>query len=117
ISVAFMAGVFAIIPLIGPVLAIILPVLVALLVDPFKALMVGLILFAIQQVIFNIIGPKLLGKAFRLHPAIILISLLIGLKFAGALGAIFAIPILGIGVVMVRKFGLKIAGVLDQKEI
>ena len=117
ISVAFLAGVFAIIPLIGPVLAIILPVLVALLIDPFKALMVGLILFAIQQVIFNIIGPKLLGKAFRLHPAIILISLLIGLKFAGALGAIFAIPILGIGVVMVRKFGLKIAGVLDQKEI
>lgn len=104
-SVAFIAGAFAFIPLIGPVLAIIPPVSVALLKNPVVALIVGGILLVAQQVIFNIIGPKLLGKAFKLHPAVILISFLVGLKFAGGLGAVFAIPVLGISAVMVRRFG------------
>jgi predicted PurR-regulated permease PerM len=107
VSVAFFAGIFAIVPLIGPLLAVGLPVLVALLGDPIQALIVGIVLFLAQQVIFNVIGPKLLGKAFSLHPAIILISLIIGLKFAGAIGAIFAIPVLGIGAVMIRTFGVR----------
>ena len=104
-SIALIAGVFAFIPLVGPFLAVAPPVLVALLADPLKALIIGAILIAIQQVTFNVIGPRLLGKAFRLHPAIILISFLVGLQFAGALGAVFAIPVLGISVVMIRKFG------------
>ena len=104
-SIAFISGVFAFVPLIGPFLALIPPILVALLADPVKALIIGAILLIIQQVTFNIIGPKLLGKAFRLHPAIILISFLVGLQFAGALGAVFAIPVLGISAVMIRRFG------------
>ncbi|EKD52578.1 MAG: hypothetical protein ACD_61C00301G0001 [uncultured bacterium] len=114
VSMAFFAGLFAIVPLIGPLLALALPVLVALLADPIKALFVGLILFIAQQIIFNVIGPKILGKAFSLHPAIILISLLIGLKFGGAFGAVFAIPVLGIGVVMIRTFGMRVARALSK---
>ncbi len=104
-SIAFISGVFAFIPLIGPILALIPPILIALLADPVKALIIGAILLVAQQITFTIIGPKLLGKAFQLHPAIILISFLVGLQFAGALGAFFAIPVLGIGTVMIRKFG------------
>jgi predicted PurR-regulated permease PerM len=104
-SIALISGVFAFIPLIGPFLALVPPVLIVFLIDPIKALIIGAILLATQQVIFNIIGPKLLGKAFQLHPALILISFLLGLQFAGAIGAVFAIPILGIGAVMVRRFG------------
>lgn len=123
-SLAFISGVFAFIPLIGPLFALIPPVLVALLSDPVKALIIGGILLACQQVTFNIIGPRLLGKAFRLHPAIILISFLIGLKFAGSLGAVFAIPVLGISAVMIRRFGhyfLKIGdeatkGIMEQPD-
>lgn len=116
ISVAFLSGVLAIVPLIGPFLALLLPVLVALLVSPTQAVITGLILFAAQQITFNVVGPKLLGKAFSLHPAIILISLLVGLKLAGAQGALFAIPLLGIGVVMIRKFGLRIVSKLNKRE-
>lgn len=104
-SVALIAGIFAFIPLIGPFLALIPPILVAFLIDPIKALIIGAILLLTQQIIFNIIGPKLLGKAFQLHPALILISFLVGMQLAGALGAVFAIPILGIAAVMIRKFG------------
>ncbi len=104
-SIAFIAGVFAFIPLIGPFLALIPPILIAFLIDPTIALIIGSILLIAQQITFNIIGPKLLGKAFKLHPAIILISFLVGLQLAGALGAVFAIPVLGISAVMIRRFG------------
>jgi len=114
VSVGFFSGLFAVIPLLGPLLAILLPVMVSMLNDPVRAALVGVVLFLTQQIIFNVIGPKLLGKAMSLHPAIILISLLIGLKFAGAMGAIFAIPLLGIGVEMIRKFGIRIIGVVNK---
>ena len=104
-SIAFISGVLAFIPLIGPLLALIPPVLIAFLVDPIKALIIGGILLITQQIIFNIIGPKLLGKAFQLHPGLILISFLVGLQLAGPIGSIFAIPVLGIGAVMIRRFG------------
>lgn len=104
-SIALIAGIFAFIPLIGPFLALIPPVLIAFLIDPIKALIIGAILLVTQQIIFNIIGPKLLGKAFQIHPALILISFLLGLQFAGAVGAVFAIPVLGIVTVMIRHFG------------
>ena len=117
VSVAFLAGLFAIVPLIGPLLAIILPVAVALLAGSLKAMLVGVILFIAQQIIFNVIGPRLLGKAFSLHPAIILLSLLIGLKFGGAFGAVFAIPVLGIAVVMIRTFGVRVARALSKERV
>lgn len=104
-SIAFISGVFAFIPLIGPLLALIPPVLMSFLVDPIKAAIIGAILLVIQQITFNIIGPKLLGKAFQLHPALILISFLVGMQLAGAIGAVFAIPVLGITAVMIRRFG------------
>ncbi len=113
-SVALLAGIFAFIPLIGPLLALIPPILVALLVDPTKALIVGAILLIAQQITFNVIGPRLLGKAFSLHPAIILLSFLVGLKFAGGIGAIFAIPVLGISAVMVRRFGYYFLKITDE---
>ncbi len=113
-SIAFVSGAFAFIPLIGSLLALIPPILVAFLIDPVKAFIIGAMLLIMQQIIFNIIGPKLLGKAFKLHPAIILVSFLVGLQFAGAIGATFAIPVLGISAVMIRRFGDYFIRVKDE---
>ncbi|OGH42218.1 MAG: hypothetical protein A3H79_02415, partial [Candidatus Levybacteria bacterium RIFCSPLOWO2_02_FULL_36_8b] len=104
-TAALLAGVFAIIPLVGPFLAIIPPVFVAFLVNPTIALFIFVIILVIQQIIFNVIGPKLLGKAFKLHPVVILISFLVGAKIAGSVGAIFAIPVIGIAAIVIRKLG------------
>ncbi|RJQ36597.1 AI-2E family transporter [Candidatus Microgenomates bacterium] len=102
-SAALLSGIFAIIPLVGPIFAIVPPVLVALLTDPTKALAIFIILLAIQQIIFNVIGPKLFSKALKLDPIIILISFLVGSKIAGPMGAIFAIPALGILTVAIKQ--------------
>lgn len=107
-STSLIAGILNIVPLIGPLLGIIPAVLVVLVSDPTnptKALLVFVILLLIQQVTFNVIGPKIMGKAFRLHPIIILLSFIIGAKIAGPLGAVFAIPVLGIIGIIFRELG------------
>lgn len=101
-SVSLLSGIFAIIPLVGPVLAIIPPVFVALIFNPQKAIFIFAILLIAQQFIFNVLGPKLFSKALKLNPIIILISFLVGAKVAGAIGAIFAIPVLGVLAVVIK---------------
>jgi len=101
-AIAVLAGVLGFLPLIGPILAIIPPLFVTFIVDPWLALIAFLILLIIQQLIFNIFVPRAFGNAFKMHPVIILVSSLVGFRLAGAMGAIFAIPILGIATVVFR---------------
>lgn len=107
-SVSLLSGILTIIPLIGPLLALIPPVFVVLATDPNNlslALIILAILLIIQQIIFNFIGPKLMGKAFKLHPIIVFLSIILGFKIAGAFGAIFIVPILGIAIVVLKELG------------
>lgn len=101
-STALLAGLLTTIPLIGPILAIIPAVFVALLISPTAAIVTFIAILAFQQVLFNVVGPKLLGRAFKTHPAIVIISFFLGFKIAGLIGAILAVPVLGILTVVVR---------------
>lgn len=102
-SAAVLAGALAIVPLAGPFLAIIPPVFIALISDPAKGALTFIILLIVQQIVFNVIGPRLLGKAYKINPIIILVSFLVGAKVGGPVGAVLAIPILGVIAVIVRE--------------
>lgn len=102
-TAAVLAGIFAVIPLIGPILAIIPPVFVAFVTEPQRAILIFIILLVAQQFIFNVLGPKLLSGAFKIHPIVVLISFLVGAKIAGPIGAVFAIPVLGILIVVFHE--------------
>lgn len=107
-SIAIIAGLLTIIPLAGPLLGILPPAFVVLVTrpeNPILALAIAAILLLIQQITYNAIGPKLMAKAFKLHPIVVLMSILIGFKVAGAMGAIFVIPVLGIAVIVIKKLG------------
>jgi predicted PurR-regulated permease PerM len=107
-SIAIIAGLLTIIPLAGPLLGILPPAFVVLVTrseNPILALAIAAILLLIQQITYNAVGPKLMEKAFKLHPIVVLLSILIGFKVAGAMGAVFIIPVLGIAVIVIRKLG------------
>jgi predicted PurR-regulated permease PerM len=108
VAVGLLAGILTIIPLIGPVLALIPPVFVAFVTNPQNpalAIAILVILLIFQQVLLNYVGPKLMGKAFKLHPIVVLLSIFIAFKIAGALGAIFIVPVLGIAVLVIKELG------------
>ena len=107
-SVALLSGILTIIPLVGPILALIPPVFVVLATNPNNttvAILIFAILLLVQQIISNAIGPKLMGRAFKLHPIIVFLSILIGFKIAGPLGAVFVVPVLGIFVIVLKELG------------
>lgn len=101
------AGVAMLIPLLGPVLSFIPPLIATLLTDPGKFFLVMIPIVILQVVVVNVIMPRIMGNALGLHPLVIIISLLVGVKVAGFWGAFFAMPLAGIisafGAFLIRR--------------
>jgi predicted PurR-regulated permease PerM len=97
-----LAGVLEVIPNLGPVLALIPAVLVAL-VQGSNFLPVSNVVFAlivvgvyvlIQQIENNFLVPRIMGQSLKLHPLFVLVGVVVGTSFAGVLGAFLAAPVL-----------------------
>ncbi len=95
VLLAVIAGLFELLPIIGPILSMIPTLLVALTTaDPFVAIVGVLILYiAVQQVENAVLVPKIQGEAVELHPSVVIFALIVGGAIAGLPGAIFSIPI------------------------
>lgn len=84
----------AFIPIIGSFLAGTVAVLVALVSEgPLTALIALAIVVAVMQVEGHILQPLLLGRAVRVHPLAVVLSIAAGLLIAGIFGALIAVPI------------------------
>lgn len=101
------AGLMMLIPLLGPVLSFIPPLIAVLLTDPGQVLWVMICVALLQVIIVNMLMPRIMGNALGLHPLVIIVSLLIGVKVAGFWGAFFAMPLAGIisafGAFLIRR--------------
>jgi predicted PurR-regulated permease PerM len=89
-------GLFMLIPLIGPFLALIPPVLTALLQVPDLTLWLLIVLFVYQFVIVNVLMPRLISNSVGLHPLLVFAAILISVRVAGFWGAFFGIPVAGV---------------------
>jgi predicted PurR-regulated permease PerM len=87
------AGVLMAIPFFGPFVAWIPPVLVAILSEPDATLPVAIVVAIGWLVVMNFLQPRIMSNSLRIHPIVVLGSVLVGLKVAGIPGAIFGIPI------------------------
>jgi len=96
ILLGFVAGLFEVLPYIGPILGAIPAVLVALLNEPVTAIYVIIAYFAIQQVENLILVPRIAGNSVKLHPAVVMVVLVIGNQVGGFLGMVAAVPIAAI---------------------
>lgn len=103
-STSIAAGILTAVPVIGPIIGVIPPLLVSLIEKPDQAIFIFLIIFVVQQFIFNVTGPKIIGRAFNINPIIVILSLLIGIKVAGATGAVFAIPVVSVILIVGREY-------------
>jgi predicted PurR-regulated permease PerM len=90
VLLGLIAGVFELLPNIGPILGGIPAVLVALTQGPVLALWTALLAFGIQQVENLFLTPRVLGRSVKLHPVLIMIVLVIGSEIGGVLGLFLA---------------------------
>lgn len=108
LPLAIIAGILEIVPGIGPVISGIPAVLIALTLSPAMALAVVALYFLIQQLENTVIVPKVMQAATGVNPLITIIIIAIGLKLAGVIGAVLAVPIvIVLHVVAVEIFSLK----------
>jgi putative heme transporter len=88
---------FAFIPLVGAVISGALAVVVALVTQGvFAALMVLIVVLAVQQIEGHILQPFILGRAVRVHPLAVVLSVAAGGMVAGIGGAVVAVPLVAV---------------------
>jgi predicted PurR-regulated permease PerM len=89
---------FNFIPTIGSAIALIAPVLMALIQsESFSyALLIGIVVAGLQTVFFNLLEPMILGKRLNLNPVVILFSVLIWGYIWGIAGMFLSIPLTAI---------------------
>lgn len=90
------AGICEAIPFVGPWIGAVPAVVVAALTSPMLAAEVAVLYVLIQWLENHLLVPKILGDQLSLHPAAIIIAILILGKIAGAWGLFFAAPIVAI---------------------
>jgi predicted PurR-regulated permease PerM len=84
------------IPFFGPPLALVPPVIGAVLFGGGGAIPAMVILVVVQTVLVNWLQPRLMRGALGLHPILVLVGLLLGAQVAGVWGALFGIPVIAV---------------------
>lgn len=95
----------AFIPLVGATVAGALAALVALVSSGFgTALIVVVVVIAVNQLEGDVLAPVVLGQALSLHPLAILLALTAGTIIAGVVGALLAVPFAAVAWTVVKTF-------------
>jgi predicted PurR-regulated permease PerM len=93
LPLALWSGVFSqFVPVVGTYIASVLPILVALLNDPFDALVVLVYILIYQQVENYALSPRITKHTMQLHPAVAIGSAIAGGSLAGPIGAFLSLP-------------------------
>ena len=79
-------------PVIGTYLAGLLPLLVALLDDPIRALWVLIAIVIYQQIENYYLSPRITARTLEIHPAVAFSAAIAGAAVLGPIGAILALP-------------------------
>ncbi len=85
------------VPVIGSVIATVPGTLVALSYSPLLAVKVLLFYVILLKVNHNIIYPKVVGQAIKVHPVFIMVTILLFGHLFGVTGMLFAVPTVAVG--------------------
>jgi predicted PurR-regulated permease PerM len=97
---------FNFIPYIGSFVAVSLPILLSFLQyaeEPWKPLLITVLLLLIQRVVDNFIEPRLTGHKLSLSPLLLLLSLAFWAWLWGVVGMILAVPLTVIGKIILEN--------------
>ncbi len=101
---ALMAGLLEVVPYMGPIISAIPAFMFALVQSPALAVGVIILYIIIQKTEGYVLVPKIMQKTVGTSPLVVLLSLLIGLKLAGVIGLLLAVPLAGAVLVLIEEF-------------
>ncbi|WP_379162540.1 AI-2E family transporter [Paenibacillus sp. sgz5001063] len=89
---AIAAACTAVVPYLGPAIAITPALIVALVTSPFMLLKMLIVWTAVQLIEGKFISPQIMGKSLKIHPITIIFVIIFAGKMFGVLGIILAVP-------------------------
>ncbi|MDD4224550.1 MAG: AI-2E family transporter [Candidatus Cloacimonetes bacterium] len=95
IVIGAIAGLTNIIPYIGPWLGGLIAVLVILIsgMAPVNIIWAGLAMFLVQQVDNYMVYPAIIGKTMKMHPLLVILTVLAGSYFGGVIWMLISVPL------------------------
>lgn len=95
-TLALIATVFSLVPIFGTIMSSVPVVAVALTQSFGTGLFVFLWIIGIHQVEANLLNPKIMGDAAKIHPVLVVFALLAGEHAFGIVGALLAVPAMSV---------------------
>ncbi|OYP15622.1 AI-2E family transporter [Streptomyces sp. FBKL.4005] len=112
---------FSFIPLVGAVASGALAVIVALVTQGvFTAVMTLVVVLAVQQIEGHVLQPFILGRAVRVHPLAVVLTVAAGGMVAGIGGAVVAVPLVAVTNTVVgylRRYSQEVQGNPARPEV
>jgi predicted PurR-regulated permease PerM len=93
---AVFSGLFVMIPFFGPILALVPVLVITFLGAPGAIVPVALLSILLQQVMLNVVSPRIMSKSIGIHPIFVFLALLLGSKIAGFWGVLLGVPVAGV---------------------
>ncbi len=107
LTLAVLAGITRAVPIVGPIFSGVAILLVILASDAVLAAKVLLIFSILHLVESKVIMPMFIGDRMRLHPAALLVSILIAYEFFGILGMFLAAPVTAMARMLILNYYIK----------
>ncbi|AUG56440.1 MAG TPA: AI-2E family transporter [Ruminiclostridium sp.] len=102
LTIGLVAGITNVIPYFGPWIGGILPVILAIMDSPIKALWVAIMIVIVQQLESAFISPQVMSRSVGLHPLLVMFSVLFFGKAFGIIGMIIGVPLTATIIVIVK---------------
>lgn len=93
---AVFSGLVVMIPFFGPILAMVPVLAITVLGAPDAFVPVAILSFLLQQVMLNVVSPRIMSKSIGIHPLFVFLALLLGSKIAGFWGLLLGVPVAGV---------------------
>ena len=90
------AAVMELLPQIGPIIALIPALLLALATSPLAVVLVGIFYLIVFIIEANVLVPKIEGQVISFSPATVIFLVAVGLALGGIVGGILALPVAAI---------------------
>lgn len=103
LPLAVLAGLFEIVPTVGPIIAAVPAVIVALTISPNMALVIVGLYIGIQLLENHLLVPRIMQRAVGLNPVIVILGVIVGGRLMGIAGALLSVPFISLVVLIFRN--------------
>lgn len=107
-------GLTNMIPFFGPYIGGIPCAIIVLVSDPWKVIILVIMMLVVQQIDGNLVAPKIIGQKIGLEAIWVIFAILLGGSFFGIIGMLLAVPFFSVFYLFFRNF---ISDRLEKKQL